>query len=796
MSAAAARRQVVSGVRLRRLLCTSSRPPLFAGVLSTEWTDDVEWKRDVGSFRVVRHMEPSGELVDGVAPPFDSSVAQKIYRTMVRSSVYDEMLLQMQRQGRIAFYCANFGEEATSTASAAALEPQDMVWPHYRELGMFLWRGLTAQQIVDQNMGNEGDGSKGRNLQVHYCLPDDNVQTVHAVLGTHIPQAPGAGYAYRLDKEDRVSVAYFGDGAASEGDALVALNFAAVFRSQTLFICRNNGYSISTPVEEQYGGDGIAARGAAFGIPSIRVDGNDVAAVYAATREARALSVREGTPVVLELMTYRVGDHTTSDDSSAYRKEDRAEVDALVDSGPIARMRRHLEASAEGWSAEEESAAHAEARAEMVAAIAAGEGKKRPPVAELFNDVYASPPWHLQRQRAELEEHLAHELAVGEYATELYAGFDASGALESTGVSDAERIASEAAVGSFVKEAGGVLAPGASSPVATERLTMVAAINDALKSALRSEPRAVVLGEDVGFGGVFRATAGLRNEFGPGRVMNTPVSEQGIAAFAVGLSVTGYKAIAEIQFADYIFPAFDQIVNEIAKYRSRTAGRGGHCGNIVLRAPCGAVGHGSMYHSQSVEAYFAHCPGLTIVVPRGPKQAKGLLLAAINAPDPVLFFEPKALYRAAFDGDEGAVPVGDYTLPIGVADVVRTGEDITLIGWGNQVGRLEEAAERAREADGVHCEVIDLQTIVPWDVETVVASVRKTGRCIISHEAPSTNGFGAELAAAIQQECFLHLEAPVTRVCGLDTHFPYAWEEFYLPSPSRVHRAIRDVVDF
>jgi 2-oxoisovalerate dehydrogenase E1 component beta subunit len=287
-----------------------------------------------------------------------------------------------------------------------------------------------------------------------------------------------------------------------------------------------------------------------------------------------------------------------------------------------------------------------------------------------------------------------------------------------------------------------------------------------------------------------------------------------------------YKTVAEIQFADYIFPAFDQIVNEIAKYRSRTGGRGGHCGNIVLRAPCGSVGHGSMYHSQSVEAYFAHCPGLTVVVPRGPRQAKGLLSAAINCDDPVLFFEPKALYRANFEGSEGDVPVEDYTLPLGVADVVAPGEDVTLIGWGNQVARLEEAARRAAERDGISCEVIDLQTIgefsfiyryilrescsqfdllpltsltmdpVPWDVETVVASVKKTGRCVVSHEAPSTNGFGAELAASITQECFLHLEAPVARVCGLDTHFPYAWEEFYLPSTSRVHAAIKEAVEY
>merc|ERR1719188_379189 len=240
---------------------------------------------------------------------------------------------------------------------------------------------------------------------------------------------------------------------------------------------------------------------------------------------------------------------------------------------------------------------------------------------------------------------------------------------------------------------------------------MVVAINDALSIALAEEPKKTILfGEDVAFGGVFRASVGLREKFGPDRVMNAPVAEQAIAGFAVGLSVAGYKAIAEMQFADYIFPAFDQIVNEIAKYRYRNGGGG--AGNIVFRSPCSAVGHGSMYHSQSVESYFAHCPGLKIVIPRGPKQAKGLLLSSIRDPNPVLFFEPKVLYRHIFENADGDVPVGDYELPIGEAEVVRKGTDITLVGWGSQVARLEAAADRVAK-DGISCEVIDLQTIIP-----------------------------------------------------------------------------------
>jgi 2-oxoisovalerate dehydrogenase E1 component alpha subunit len=293
--------------------------PLFNGIESTRFVSLPVFKADVGEFGVLQQLSQNGVLADGVDLPFSMATAVQMYRTMVRSTVYDTLLMELQRQGRISFYCSNFGEEATAVGSAAALSSEDMIWPHYRELGMFLWRGLTAQQIVDQNLGNEDDVGKGRNLQVHYCLPDANVQTVHAILGTHICQAPGAGYGYRIEDEDKVSVAYFGDGAASEGDALTALNFASVYKSQTLFICRNNGYSISTPVADQYGGDGIAARGPAFGIPTIRVDGNDVVAVFNATKAARALSVREKTPVLIELMTYRLSHHTTSDDSSLYR---------------------------------------------------------------------------------------------------------------------------------------------------------------------------------------------------------------------------------------------------------------------------------------------------------------------------------------------------------------------------------------------------------------------------------------------------------------------------------------------
>lgn len=747
---------------------------LWKGVQSTSFSGNLEFKDGSEStFPVFQVLNSRGELQEGVDLPFSLEEGVKMMELMVKSKVYDDVLMTMQRQGRISFYCTNYGEEATSVGTAAALKDQDMIWPQYRELGAFLWRGLTAQEIADQNIGNEGDRSKGRNLQVHYCMLEKNMQTVHAVLGTQIPQAPGAGYAYKLDGEDRVSVAYFGDGAASEGDAFTGLNFASVYGSQTLFICRNNGYSISTGVEDQYRGDGIAARGPAFAIPSVRVDGNDLVAVFLATQEARNRAIQQKTPVLLELMTYRVGDHTTSDDSSAYRKEDKEEVQIYKSLGPIPRWRTFLESKGL-WNEDKEKAIASAAREEMLQAMKSGEAKKKGPLRELFTDVYTDLPWHLEEQAAYAEKHVREYSA--DYKLSAYRGLDGPAPTP-----DMKRVAS----------APRQLPKAPNSETAEQ--TMVQAINDALSIALASNNRSVLFGEDVGFGGVFRCSVGLREKYGEQRVMNAPVAEQAIAAFAVGLSVAGYQAIAEMQFADYIFPAFDQIVNEIAKYRYRNAGGG--AGNITIRAPCSAVGHGSMYHSQSVESYFAHCPGLKIIIPRGPKQAKGLLLAAIRDPDPVLFFEPKVLYRAKIEGPDSQVPVGDYELPIGQAEVVQEGTDVTLLGWGSQVGRLQAAAERAAK-DGISCEIIDLQTIIPWDVDTVQASVQKTGRLIVAHEAPQTNGFGAEISAKIQERCFLHLQSPIQRVCGYDTHFPYAWEEFYVPSPARVLDAIKASVSY
>lgn len=318
------------------------------------------------------------------------------------------------------------------------------------------------------------------------------------------------------------------------------------------------------------------------------------------------------------------------------------------------------------------------------------------------------------------------------------------------------------------------------------KMNLCTAVNDALHIAMASDPKTLCFGEDVAFGGVFMCSRGLLDRFGRARVFNTPLAEQGIVGFAIGAAAEGYRPIAEIQFADYIFPAFDQITNEAAKYRYRSGGVY-DVGGLTIRAPYGAVGHGGHYHSQSPEAFFTHIPGIKVVMPSGPREAKGLLLAAIREPDPVVFFEAKMLYRTAVE----EVPEGDFMLPLGKARIAQEGSDITLVGWGQQVRVLELAAKEVAEKDGISCEVIDLRTLAPWDVDTVAASVNKTGRLLVSHEAPVSSGFGAEVVSRITDRCFYALEAPPVRVCGYDIPFPLVYEPLYLPTARRVADAVR-----
>lgn len=315
-------------------------------------------------------------------------------------------------------------------------------------------------------------------------------------------------------------------------------------------------------------------------------------------------------------------------------------------------------------------------------------------------------------------------------------------------------------------------------------MTLIQAVTSALRDEMRRNPDVCILGEDVGRnGGVFRATDGLQAEFGEDRVMDTPLCESGIIGAAIGMALYGLRPVPEIQFLDFIYPAFDQIVSELAKMRYRSGGEYG--APVVIRTPYGGGIKGGHYHSQSTEAYFTHTAGLKVVIPSNPYDAKGLLLTCLRQDDPVLFLEPKALYRKA----KGDVPEIDYTVPLGQAATRREGKDMTLVCWGAMVPVCLDAAERA-EDDGISCEVLDLRTLVPLDEEAVLESVKKTGRMIVVHEAQRTSGFGGELAAIVAEKALEYLEAPIKRVTGFDTPFPYTLEDVYMPDAERVLRAV------
>ncbi|EIM90335.1 thiamine diphosphate-binding protein [Stereum hirsutum FP-91666 SS1] len=334
-------------------------------------------------------------------------------------------------------------------------------------------------------------------------------------------------------------------------------------------------------------------------------------------------------------------------------------------------------------------------------------------------------------------------------------------------------------------------------------MNLYQAVRDAMSIALLKDENAVVFGEDVAFGGVFRCTMGLAEEFGRERVFNTPLSEQGIAGFGIGLAAMGHTAIAEIQFADYIYPAFDQLVNEAAKIRYRSGGQF-NVGGLTIRTPTMSVGHGGLYHSQSPEGFFMGAAGLKIVIPRSPIQAKGLLLASIRDPNPVIFMEPKILYRSAVEH----VPVDDFTLPLSRAEILTPGTDLTLLTWGTPVYHCETALRILsnpppslaphipQSLRSAKIELIDLRTILPWDAETVIESVKKTGRLVVVHEAGKTGGVGGEIAAEVQKKAFLRMQAPVRRVAGWDTPVGLQYEKFIIPDAVRILDAILETLTY
>jgi 2-oxoisovalerate dehydrogenase E1 component len=674
-------------------------------------------------------IDAEGRLV-GDDPGLPPELYQELYRKMVLARTLDRRMLALQRQGRVGTYPMLEGQEAVQIGSALAFEERDFIFPSYREHGVEIARGLPIEVFMAYWRGLPNSG-----WDIHRYR--QNIVTVP--IATQLPHAVGYSYVTKLRGEDTVTGVYFGDGATSEVDFHTGMNFAGVWKTPTVFICSNNLYAISVPYEKQTAAETIAQKAIAYGFEGVRVDGMDPIAVYLATREAVAKARRGDGPTLIEAMTYRYGPHATADDARLYRPA--AEEEEWRQRDPIRRLEKFLESRGE-WDETAGEKVAMETADLVEAAIAEIEARPLPGRDDTIRHAFSRIPAHV------VDQLHAMQRSHGEPET----------------VFSADE----------VWEVGHDELPDGP----TESWTMAQAINAALHQAMERDDSTIVLGEDVGVtGGVFRITDGLYERFGPDRVIDSPLNESGIVGTAIGMALAGARPIAEIQFDGFVYPAFDQIVSHLGRFRYRT--RSNAAVPVVVRFPNGAGIGAHEHHCDSPEAYFVHAPGLVVVCPSSPIDAKGLLAAALTGEDPVIFLEPKVLYRAGRED----VPVDHYTLPIGRARVRRHGDDATIVTYGGMVPVCLEAAERVDAS----VEVIDLRTLFPWDRETVLESVRRTGRLLVVQEPQGTAGVASDVAAVVAEEAIYDLEAPIRRVTGFDVPWPqFAIERHGLVDAARV----------
>jgi 2-oxoisovalerate dehydrogenase E1 component len=678
-------------------------------------------------------IDQGGRLV-GDDPGLDPDLYQKMYRDMVLSRELDRRMLALQRQGRIGTYAMLEGQEAVQIGSALALDPGDYVFPSYREHGVQVARGLPIDVLLAYWKGLPN---------ARWDMEKYRTAIVTVPIASQLPHAVGYSYVTKLRGEDTVTATYFGDGATSEVDFHSGMNFAGVWKTPTVFICANNLYAISVPYAKQTGSETIAQKAAAYGFEGVRVDGMDVVAMYQTTKDAVEKARRGEGPTLIEAMTYRYGPHATADDPTLYRT--REEEDAWRQRDPIDRLRRFLEERGE-WDDAVGEKVQMETSELVAAAIAGIEAEPLPGREDAVRHGFHKIPAHVVEQLHAMQE------SHGEPPT----AFEAS---EIWVVGDDH------------------IEPGPA-----RQMTMAEAINAALDEAMDLDANVIVLGEDVGLsGGVFRITEGLQARFGEDRVIDTPLNESGIVGAAVGMALAGARPVAEIQFDGFVYPAFDQIVSHLGRYRFRT--RGTSEIPVVVRFPSGAGIGAHEHHCDSPEAYFVHAPGLVVVCPSTAIDAKGLLASALTGHDPVIFLEPKVLYRAGRE----EVPTDHYTVPIGRARVRQTGDDLTVVTYGGMVPVAMEAAGRVDAS----VEVIDLRTLFPWDRETVLGSVRKTGRLLLVQEPQGSAGVAAEVAAVVAEKAMYDLQGPVMRVTGFDIPWPqFAIERHALIDADRVEAGI------
>ena len=648
-----------------------------------------------------------------------------LYRTMLVIRMVEERLAKSHQRGLIHGACHTYvGQEAIATAVCAHLTEADAVFSTHRGHGHALAKGMEPRQLIAELYGRETGCSRGRGGSMHLFAPEIGMMGTSGIVAPCILQAAGAGYSALITKSRRVGVAFFGDGAVNNGAFHEGLNMAAIWKLPTIFVCENNQFATEVPFATVAGNPSVAARGAAYGIPAIELDGNNVLAIEAAAREAVQRARNGEGPTLLECKTYRTRAHAEGMGDFTYRT--REDVEQWKTRCPIARLKQHLldqqlASEAELSAIEQEVAALAEAAHEFA------EKSAYPAAESATTHVYAAPRNGPPRD---------------------------------------------------------VPAPGARA----REMTFMKATLEALTEEMARNPKIFVLGEGIGKrGGNFATTSGLFALHGPERLRDTPICERGFVGLAGGAAMTGTRPVVDFMFADFVLDGVGEIINQIAKMQYMSSGR---LKMPVLLRGCIGIGHcAATHHSGNYYSMYAHFPGLRVVVPSSPRDAKGLLKTALTCDDPVLFLEHRELMSV-----KGPVPEEEYFIDFGQASVVREGGDITVVALALMVHKTLAACETLAK-EGINVELIDPRTVAPLDVDTIIQSVAKTGRLLIVDEDFAHCGVSAEIAAQLADRGFDELDAPIRRLNGKPSPTPYSptLEAAVVPNTEAIAQAIREL---
>ena len=632
------------------------------------------------------------------------------YRSILYPRMIEEKMLILLRQGRISKWFSGIGQEAIAVGATLAMQNDEWIMPLHRNLGVFTTRDMPLHKLFMQWQGSQEGYSKARERSFHFGSREHHICGMISHLGPQLAIADGVSLAYKLRKEQKASLAFSGDGGTSEGDFHEALNVAAVWDLPVIFLIENNGYGLSTPTDEQYRCISLVDKAKGYGMDGIQIDGNNLLTVYDTIRGVRDYCIKHQKPYLIEAITFRMRGH---EEASGTKYVPSKLFELWDQKDPVKNFEKYL----------------------------------------LTNGVLTEEG--VQSIKEELKDKLEEELNIG---------FNTSKIIVDT-EEEVNDVYAETSLGTGQTGTARVIDNSTSgADFSTSReLRIIDAIKEGLHQSMKHHENLILMGQDIAeYGGAFKITEGFVADFGKGRVRNTPLCESAIVGAALGLSLEGYKSMMEMQFADFVTVGFNQIINNLAKIHYRW----GQKADVVIRMPTGGGVGAGPFHSQSNEAWFAHTPGLKVVYPSTPMDAKGLLIAAINDPNPVMYFEHKALYRSI----SGPVPEEYYEIEIGKARHVREGNEISIITYGSGVHWAEDYAASHPEID---IDILDLRSLLPLDYLAIRGAVERTGRVLILHEDTLTGGIGGEIAAWIGEHCFDLLDAPVMRCASLDTPIPF-----------------------